>query len=325
MSSWRSVVEWLLKDSSWKTKCPMVKAVDAVTSVWNKFPDGHQEVFYDSLSKEKWLKSFYLKDLCRGVAALADKVNVTSAGQLQPPSEATLKEALDGLETSIPRSDLRKLSIWLTKQTNGLEKVESSQSSGIPKESVVDISSDSEVEQQSETEHTQMRETREKVANLTIQEQPSRKRKSATSTSTTPAHSKTRIVDADSSEDTDSSDGMEEELFSSVMSQQNTSVNGCNTTVVRQGESYTWRSAKFPPYKKLVKLEIWEEPKKYRRTNPMQRWRQASFRSTMLIGNPMEPHSLVERLVKDLRKEMIQESTKFPGVVSDRRQNFNRE
>lgn len=147
-----------------------------------------------------------------------------------------------------------------------------------------------------------------------------KKKKTATTTSITPVNTKEVTADADGSTDTDSSDGLVETYCTAETSTKTTSSVGCAITLKKEDVSYTWKSTKFPIWKRYVHFDVFPDMKAMKKTHPMQQWKLAKFRSKIAVGNPLYPDlwRRTKAAIKEMEIVLLENAKVHPQVVTDR-------
>lgn len=117
-----------------------------------------------------------------------------------------------------------------------------------------------------------------------------------------------RSADASGSEESDSSDELDEKYFTCGTSTTPTGITGSTITLKKDEKYYTWESKKWTSAVKYIDIKVYENPKTLRNTSAMDLWRHASFRAKVLIGNPLKPHrdQPLLKLVNQLQKGLVE-------------------
>jgi len=258
--------------------------------------------------------SISMKHMLKALA-LTVKNSVPWRSSSQEQFNKVIGDALDGLVMCVPTSHLKDVKNWLTPPKDGPTKRKAlSPSSGTQKDPMFDISDD-EMEEKSPATQTTLTPS-------------SKKRKLDMRMSTTAAGRITTTADVDSSKDSDVSLDEDDELLMDVKSKDTKSGTGCSISLVRQGDLYVFKSEKTPTRKRLIKFEIYEDPRAFFRADSKSRWKLASFRGTMLLGDPKIKDDAKDpsmNAINRMRHHLLQEAKKFPSVDSYRIDNYKTE
>lgn len=251
------------------------------------------------------LQNIYVKSFLDSMVNLFEKSATLSLENSFEAFEITQMVSAGGSAILFPKSDIKMLLNWWNKLKNIDDPTVSSTSSGTQKDS----------------QQRSMMPTGTKRARVQTP-QTGTKKNMDTSTSITPVPTGTAIVSADSYEDGTLSEDSEDDRYMDINLQPMRPLNGCATTSKHRDNIYSWTSARYPPWNTFVKLEIYQDTRALRKTEPKNRWRLATFRSALLLGNTMEPDkdAAILQVVKNLKGLMIDKSREFPGVVSNRRE-----
>ena len=92
-------------------------------------------------------------------------------------------------------------------------------------------------------------------------------------------------------------------------------VGGCNVTLNRRDGIYTWKSERFPSYNYFIDVKIWS-PAKSSKGEPLEAWKDATFRAKLAFGNPMvkESKQNADDFVKELKRFITTQADSFERV-----------
>lgn len=311
MSSLLDVASWfdeflesILVSPAYKTTVPLAAFAKHLASHWTSVHAS--DVAWICRFLQPHVKmSFGVKDLLKLFKRMDTQFTPRSLVQSCVTDETLMEEILDGLVTSLDKSDIRKLSTLL-KPHRILPTTEVLFSSGTQS-----LTSDDGEEIQAKAASPVKAKKVKKLV---------KKKSSDICTSSIPVHLEHPTAGASSFLAESSSDDMDVELLSHVTSQKSTSSTGCSIFYKTPEESFTLKSERFPTWTKLIKFDIYDDPKAWKKTPAMTRWKKASFRSTLLVE---DKETL--KLIKQLKTKVIENGLKFPGLVSDRRPLYGNE
>lgn len=138
------------------------------------------------------------------------------------------------------------------------------------------------------------------------------------STVTTPARTPTPPADAVSCEESELSDGPDDEFFTCATSKKNTGPTGSSITCKKDGASFLWESKASTSAAKYIDIKIYDDPKALKGLDPMEIWRHASFRAKAMVGTVLAPAKGQRVLiaVKELQNAILEDfKMKHPKVM----------
>lgn len=136
------------------------------------------------------------------------------------------------------------------------------------------------------------------------------KKAKATATSTMRAPSPTQAADVVWPEDSDSSDGLDESLFSSAtLAPKNTGQIGSRIICRKEGSSYMWESKTGTSAAKFIDIKIYDDPRIPKKKSPLEMWKYANFSAKAYVGNPLLPKSgqRVLKAIKEVQNAIVED------------------
>nr|QTZ83192.1 MAG: hypothetical protein [Lanius cristatus ambidensovirus] len=123
---------------------------------------------------------------------------------------------------------------------------------------------------------------------------------------------------ANSSEDSDSNDGMDDAWFTQQNAPSNTSCPGCNISCSHRGSSWIFKSEKYRDSEQYVDLKVYTNNKDLKTSAPMMMWKLASFRGKLATSSKR-----VKKAIKELEAAMLEEAKSIPRVTITPQNNYS--